>query len=190
MASLKQKLKFLAIASAGFFTDGYINLSIGLGECEQYCIQNEGPPLTPCHSCARAGHIYFQAEESTVPAVKSDIMKGGLSLGMIVGQILFGVLGDTWGRHAVYGKELMITILGTLLVILLPWNRGRHGLGLCLSRPHWFGHWSWYVYTRRFFDSHETHPRYHAQITHYPPPYPSETSPWALAPCRSCPCSR
>lgn len=31
MASLSQKIKFLAIAGAGFFTDGYINLTIGLG---------------------------------------------------------------------------------------------------------------------------------------------------------------
>lgn len=49
-------------------------------------------------------------------------MKGGLSLGMIVGQVLFGLLSDTWGRQAVYGRELMVTLLGTLLVILLPWN--------------------------------------------------------------------
>ncbi|KAL2811865.1 major facilitator superfamily domain-containing protein [Aspergillus granulosus] len=103
MALLKQKLKFLAIAGAGFFTDGYINLSIGL--------------VVPV-----LGYIYFQEGGSTVPAANSDIMKGGLSLGMIVGQILFGLLSDACGRHAVYGKELMITLLGTLLVILLPWN--------------------------------------------------------------------
>jgi hypothetical protein len=29
--ALLQKIKFLAIAGAGFFTDGYINLTIGLG---------------------------------------------------------------------------------------------------------------------------------------------------------------
>ncbi|BCS21077.1 inorganic phosphate transporter Pho84 [Aspergillus puulaauensis] len=103
MASLSQKLKFLAIAGAGFFTDGYINLTIGL--------------VVPV-----LGYLYFQEDDSEVPSVNSDIMKGGLSLGMIVGQVLFGLLSDTWGRQAVYGKELMVTLLGTLLVILLPWN--------------------------------------------------------------------
>lgn len=70
------------------------------------------------------GYLYFQkdGDSSKVPPVNSDIMKGGLSLGMIVGQLLFGLLGDACGRHAVYGKELMVTLLGTLLVILLPWN--------------------------------------------------------------------
>ncbi|KAF9892875.1 Inorganic phosphate transporter pho84 [Aspergillus nanangensis] len=103
MASLLQKVKFLAIAGAGFFTDGYINLTIGL--------------VVPM-----LGYLYFQENDSEVPSVKSDIMKGGLSLGMIVGQILFGLLGDACGRHAVYGKELIITLCGTFLVILLPWN--------------------------------------------------------------------
>lgn len=32
MASWKEKLKFTAVAGAGFFTDGYINLTIGLGK--------------------------------------------------------------------------------------------------------------------------------------------------------------
>lgn len=68
------------------------------------------------------GYLYFEDHGSSVPSVDSDIMKGGLSLGMIVGQILFGLLGDACGRHAVYGKELIITLCGTMLVILLPWK--------------------------------------------------------------------
>ena len=41
---------------------------------------------------------------------------------MILGQISFGLLGDTLGRHRVYGRELIVTTIGTLLCILLPWN--------------------------------------------------------------------
>jgi MFS transporter, PHS family, inorganic phosphate transporter len=67
------------------------------------------------------GYLYFQGQ---VPTVNSDVMKGSQTLGMIIGQIAFGVLSDAWGRHTVYGKELMITMFGTLMVILLPW----HGL--------------------------------------------------------------
>lgn len=70
------------------------------------------------------GYVYFQDTKGTVPSLQGSIIKGSLSLGMIVGQLAFGVLGDTLGRHRVYGKELLVTILGTLMCILLPW----HGL--------------------------------------------------------------
>lgn len=66
------------------------------------------------------GYLYYQ--DGKVPTVDSDVMKGGLSLGMVVGQLLFGVLSDVLGRHTIYGKELLLTIFGTLLVILLPWK--------------------------------------------------------------------
>ncbi|KAL4872787.1 hypothetical protein BDV12DRAFT_210134 [Aspergillus spectabilis] len=103
MATLGSKLRFLITAGVGFFADGYLNLTIGL--------------VVPI-----LGYLYFQEHEGSVPAVDSDIMKGGLSLGMVIGQIVFGVLGDAWGRHTIYGKELLITIFGTLLVILMPWK--------------------------------------------------------------------
>ncbi|KAF7167784.1 hypothetical protein CNMCM6106_003227 [Aspergillus hiratsukae] len=103
MASLGSKLRFLLTAGVGFFVDGYLNLTIGL--------------VVPI-----LGYLYFQENKGSVPAVDSDVMKGGLSVGMVVGQLLFGVLGDTWGRHYIYGKELLITIFGTLMVILMPWK--------------------------------------------------------------------
>jgi PHS family inorganic phosphate transporter-like MFS transporter len=66
------------------------------------------------------GYLYYQ--DGTVPAVASDVIKGGLSLGMVFGQLLFGVLSDVSGRHTIYGKEMLLTIFGTLMVILLPWK--------------------------------------------------------------------
>ncbi|OQD81297.1 hypothetical protein PENANT_c028G09114 [Penicillium antarcticum] len=101
MASLGAKLRFVVTAGVGFFADGYLNLTIGL--------------VVPI-----LGYLYFQ--DGKVPSVNSDIIKGGLSLGMVAGQLLFGVLSDVLGRHTIYGKELLLTILGTLMVILLPWN--------------------------------------------------------------------
>lgn len=53
-------------------------------------------------------------------------MKAALSLGMVVGQLVFGVLGDAWGRKAIYGKELLITLFGTLMIVLLPWKGLSH----------------------------------------------------------------
>ncbi|KAJ5980334.1 hypothetical protein N7481_007632, partial [Penicillium waksmanii] len=101
MASLGSKVRFITTAGVGFFADGYLNLTIGL--------------VVPI-----LGYLYYQ--DGKVPTVDSDVMKGGLSLGMVVGQLLFGVLSDVWGRHTIYGKELLLTIFGTLLVILLPWK--------------------------------------------------------------------
>lgn len=70
------------------------------------------------------GYLYFKDEKNTVPTMKGDIIKGGLSIGMVCGQLFFGIFGDALGRHRVYGKELLFTIFGTLMVILLPWGEG------------------------------------------------------------------
>ncbi len=72
------------------------------------------------------GLIYFQDEKGAVSTNQGDEIKGSLSLGMIAGQLGFGLLGDTLGRHRVYGKELIITIFGTLMVVLLPWKGLSH----------------------------------------------------------------
>lgn len=72
------------------------------------------------------GYLYWQDQGSEVPTISSDTMKGALSVGMAVGQLAFGLLGDALGRHRVYGKELLITLFGTLMVVLLPWNNFSH----------------------------------------------------------------
>ena len=74
------------------------------------------------------GYIYYQDQKNVVPTVPSSVMKEALSLGMIVGQLVFGVLGDALGRRRIYGKELIITMLGTLMVIVLPTNLSHDGV--------------------------------------------------------------
>lgn len=103
MGRIQTTLKFLATAGAGLFGDGYLNLGIGL--------------IVPI-----LGYLYFPETEGKVPAIRGDIMKGCLSIGMICGQIGFGIFGDALGRHRIYGKELILTILGTFMVILMPWQ--------------------------------------------------------------------
>lgn len=65
------------------------------------------------------GYLYFP---KGVSAIQGDEIKGALSLGMVAGQIGFGLFGDALGRHKVYGKELIITMFGTIMVVLLPWR--------------------------------------------------------------------
>lgn len=47
-------------------------------------------------------------------------MNAAANIGNIFGQLLFGFVGDALGRKFVYGKELIITIIGMALVISLP----------------------------------------------------------------------
>lgn len=48
------------------------------------------------------------------------LVNAGSNIGNIFGQLVFGYLGDTFGRKFVYGKELIVCIIGTILVISLP----------------------------------------------------------------------
>ena len=70
------------------------------------------------------GYLYFP--KGSVPAIQGAEIKGALSIGMVVGQLGFGLFGDALGRHKVYGKELIFTIFGTLMVVLLPWKGMSH----------------------------------------------------------------
>ncbi|CAD6565106.1 MAG: Inorganic phosphate transporter pho84 [Tremellales sp. Tagirdzhanova-0007] len=103
--SLAAKLRFLIIAGVGLFSDGYLNIVIGL--------------VVPM-----IGYLYFP--KGSVPAIQGAEIKGALSIGMVVGQLGFGLFGDALGRHKVYGKELIFTIFGTLMVVLLPWKGMSH----------------------------------------------------------------
>ena len=114
MGRLWDKLKFLAIAGVGLFGDGYLNITIGL--------------VVPM-----IGYLYYADDGSAVPTVPSDVIKGGLSLGMIVGQLSFGLFGDALGRHKIYGKELILTIFGTLMVIVAPPKLSHSGIVAWLS---------------------------------------------------------
>jgi len=114
-------LKFLVVAGIGLFVDGYLNVNIGLGRFSTiYSIQRLS--LTNA-VIPMIGYIYYQDEGNTIPTVPADIIKGALSIGMVLGQFLFGLFGDTLGRRHVYDKELLVTIIGTLLVIFLPWSK-------------------------------------------------------------------
>lgn len=72
------------------------------------------------------GYIYFQDTKNTIPVSQSGAIKAGGKIGMLVGQLVFGFLGDTLGRHKVYGRELFFTMFGILMCTLLPWKGLSH----------------------------------------------------------------
>lgn len=73
------------------------------------------------------GYIYFKKDNGSIPAIQGDEIKGSFSIGMVIGQLLFGTFGDALGRHRVYGKECLFAIFGTLLVVLQPWRGLSYG---------------------------------------------------------------
>lgn len=74
------------------------------------------------------GYIYYKDNANSIPAIQQDSMKGGLSIGMICGQILLGIFGDALGRHNIYGRKLILTMVGTLLVITAPPHMSHEGI--------------------------------------------------------------
>ncbi|KAF7728471.1 Inorganic phosphate transporter pho84 [Apophysomyces ossiformis] len=81
-------------SGAGFFTDSY----------DVFIINLISPML---------GYVYFADHGNKIPADIEGVIKGMASVGTLIGQLLFGFLGDILGRK-IYGAELMIIILGTI----------------------------------------------------------------------------
>lgn len=55
-----------------------------------------------------------------LPSNLEGFVKAGANIGSVIGQFLFGYLADALGRRRVYGKELMLIILATILCLTTP----------------------------------------------------------------------
>ncbi|KAF5364802.1 hypothetical protein D9758_009297 [Tetrapyrgos nigripes] len=93
------EVKLLGIAGVGFFLDAY-DLFIINPVCTmlQYRLYGGGK----------------------LPANLEGFVKAGANIGAVIGQFGFGYLADALGRKAVYGKELMLIILATILTLTTP----------------------------------------------------------------------
>ncbi|KAF7427826.1 hypothetical protein PC9H_007042 [Pleurotus ostreatus] len=56
----------------------------------------------------------------SLPPRLEGYLKSGALIGSVLGQLLFGYLGDAFGRKAIYGKELLTVIIGTILCLSTP----------------------------------------------------------------------
>lgn len=54
------------------------------------------------------------------PPLLRGLVNSAANIGNIFGQLSFGYLGDIYGRKFVYGNELIIGVVGTVLLISLP----------------------------------------------------------------------
>ncbi|KAG5638996.1 hypothetical protein H0H81_007904 [Sphagnurus paluster] len=95
----KSELKLLGIAGVGFFLDAYDLFVINpVATMLQYRLYN-------------GQHL---------PTHLEGFMKAGANIGSVIGQFAFGYAADALGRKAVYGKELMLIILATILTMTTP----------------------------------------------------------------------
>ncbi|KAI9458464.1 major facilitator superfamily domain-containing protein [Boletus coccyginus] len=95
------EVKLLAITGVGFFLDAYDLFIIN-------------PVSTMLQYRLYDGH--------SLPSNLAGLLKASANIGSVIGQFGFGYLGGALGRKAVYGKELMLIIVATILCISCPTN--------------------------------------------------------------------
>jgi PHS family inorganic phosphate transporter-like MFS transporter len=89
-----------AVASSGFFTDSYNLFATNI--------------ILPA-----VAYIYWPNDNN----LDHDTIINAVSLGgSILGQIIFGILADRYGRQKLYGVELIIVIFATLGVAQSSWG--------------------------------------------------------------------
>jgi PHS family inorganic phosphate transporter-like MFS transporter len=59
---------------------------------------------------------------ASLPNNLQGLLKAAANIGSVIGQFLFGYCADAYGRKAIYGKELMLIIVATILCISCPTN--------------------------------------------------------------------
>jgi PHS family inorganic phosphate transporter-like MFS transporter len=63
------------------------------------------------------GCVYFKDapgnKKNVVPVTTDTLVKAAGQVGTLIGQFVFGILGDKLGRKKIYGIELMIVVIAT-----------------------------------------------------------------------------
>lgn len=100
-------LRLYAICGVGFMLDAYDLFIINL--------------VSPIWQFEYFGGLAHPAVKSpSYPLLLRGAVNAAANIGNVIGQISFGLLGDTFGRKFVYGKELIIAVVGIILVISVP----------------------------------------------------------------------
>ncbi|KDQ56968.1 hypothetical protein JAAARDRAFT_131420 [Jaapia argillacea MUCL 33604] len=95
----RPELKLLAIAGVGFFLDAY----------DLFIINPVAIMLQ-----------YRLYGGKALPAGLQGFLKASANIGSVIGQFSFGYAADSFGRKAVYGRELMVIIFATIMCISDP----------------------------------------------------------------------
>lgn len=99
-------VRAVVVAGIGFFTDSYDIFAINLITSMLGMVFWQGPPGQD----ANLGGNY-----GVLPTSVDTAIKAATSGGAVIGQLLFGWLADRMGRRKMYGVELAIIVLATLV---------------------------------------------------------------------------
>ncbi|CCM03079.1 uncharacterized protein FIBRA_05199 [Fibroporia radiculosa] len=105
-------LKVAFVSGAGFFTDAYDIFAINIVAAMMGYVYGSGKSAISDLIFAFNPTVNGLAGQS-LSAMEQLGLKVATPAGIIVGQLLFGWLGDLLGRKRIYGLELMIMIIGT-----------------------------------------------------------------------------
>lgn len=106
-----------ASPSIGFFLDAY----------DLFIINLVNPMITYEYWGGLAVN-HPKASKPLYPPLLKGAVNAGANIGNVIGQLAFGFLGDAFGRKFVYGKELIVAMVGIIMVISLP-NKGFDSVG-------------------------------------------------------------
>ncbi|RUP45910.1 major facilitator superfamily domain-containing protein [Jimgerdemannia flammicorona] len=111
-------IRTLLTSGTGFMTDAYVPPS---RYYDVFIINLVTPMLGYVYVYAlhllllTSTHIqYFSDAGNIMPANIEGAVKGMASVGTLIGQLVFGFLGDALGRQKIYGLELLIIIFATV----------------------------------------------------------------------------
>ena len=118
--------KLYAICGVGFMLDSY-----------DLFIVNLASPLW-AYEFFTKGNLATTTAKSppAIPFLVRGSVNAAANIGNVIGQIAFGFLGDAFGRKIVYGKELIIAIVGIIMIISLP-VKGVPGLTTGVQKMWW-----------------------------------------------------
>ncbi|GBF98242.1 phosphate:H+ symporter [Raphidocelis subcapitata] len=102
-------VKAILISGVGFFTDAYDLYTVGL--------------ISQMIALARfPDHLSSKGTLGSLPVGYDMTVKGTALVGTLIGQLVFGLLGDKLGRKAPYGWTLLIMIFTTIGCAAATWG--------------------------------------------------------------------
>jgi len=118
--------KLYAICGVGFMLDSY-----------DLFIVNLASPLW-AYEFFHTGNLATTTKvpPPTIPFLVRGAVNAAANIGNVIGQLSFGFMGDVFGRKFVYGKELIIAIVGIIMIISLPVNNSA-GLRKGIDKMWW-----------------------------------------------------
>lgn len=63
---------------------------------------------------------HAKSSKPLYPPLLKGAVNAAANIGNVIGQLAFGFMGDAFGRKFVYGKELIVAMVGIIMVISLP----------------------------------------------------------------------